>query len=117
MLPNNVESITFYIVPEHMMPHTSDGLFYGIVGFDLFQEYQMEKNINHISIEIPAMDDSFLKNIMLKAITLKYRKAPLLERGSFYKENNLSNKRLSNNTNVITIGHLWRFYLPKKGRV
>lgn len=40
MLPNNVKSITFYIVPEHIIPHTSDGLFYGIVGFDPFQEYQ-----------------------------------------------------------------------------
>lgn len=45
MLPNNIESITFYIVPEHMIPHTSDGLFYGIIGFDSFQEYKINSSL------------------------------------------------------------------------
>ena len=84
MLPNNVESITFYIVPEHMIPHTSDGLFYGIVGFDLFQEYQMEKNINHISIEIPAMDDSFFEKYYVKGDYAKISKGTITWKGEVF---------------------------------
>lgn len=38
MLPNKVRSITFYIAPEHIIPHTADGLFYGVIGFDPLQE-------------------------------------------------------------------------------
>lgn len=48
MLPNNVESISFFIVPEQIIPHTYDGLFYGIVGYDSFQDYKIEKYNNHI---------------------------------------------------------------------
>ena len=66
MLPNNVESIAFYIVPERMMSHTSDGLFYGVVGFGSYQEHKIEKNINHVSIEIPAIDDSFFERYYVK---------------------------------------------------
>lgn len=66
MLPHNIKSIAFYIVPEHIRPHSSDGQFYGIVGFDSFQEYQIEKNTNHISIEIPAINDSFFEKYYIK---------------------------------------------------
>ena len=84
MLPNNVKSITFYIVPEHIIPHTSDGLFYGIVGFDPFQEYQIEKNINHISIEIPAIDDSFFEKYYVKGDYAKISKDTITWKGEVF---------------------------------
>lgn len=84
MLPNNVESITFYIVPEHMIPHTSDGLFYGIVGFDSFQEYKIEKNINHISMEIPAIDDSFFEKYYVKGDYAKISKDTITWKGEVF---------------------------------
>ena len=68
----------------NMMPHTSDGLFYGIVGFDLFQEYQMEKNINHISIEIPAMDDSFFEKYYVKGDYAKISKDTITWKGEVF---------------------------------
>lgn len=87
MLPNNIESITFYIVPEHMIPHTSDGLFYGIIGFDSFQEYKIKKNINHISIEIPAIDDSFFEKYYVKGDYIKISKDIITWKGEvFMKE-------------------------------
>ena len=66
MLPNNVESISFFIVPEQIIPHTYDGLFYGIVGYDSFQDYKIEKYNNHISIEIPAIDGSFFEKYYVR---------------------------------------------------
>ena len=66
MLPNNVRSITFYITPEHIIPHTADGLFYGVIGFDPFQEFEINENINRVLIEIPALDDSFFERYYIK---------------------------------------------------
>ena len=61
LLPVNTESFSFYIEPEYLIPHTPDGHFYGAVGYDSFQEFEIEKNKNHITIEIPALDDSFFE--------------------------------------------------------
>ena len=66
MLPSNIKTISFAIKPEHTISHTSDGLFYGIVGFDSMQEYQIEKEVNHISIELPAINDSFFEMYYVK---------------------------------------------------
>ena len=66
MLPNNVRSITFYIAPEHIIPHTTDGLFYGVIGFDPFQEFEIKENTNTVLIEIPALDDSFFERYYIK---------------------------------------------------
>lgn len=84
MLPNNVKSIAIYIVPEHITPHTSDGQFYGIVGFDLYQEYQIEKNINHISIEIPAIDDFFFEKYYIKNDYAKVTDKTITWKGEVY---------------------------------
>jgi len=66
MLPNNVRSITFYIAPEHIIPHTADGLFYGVIGFDPLQEFEIKENTNRVLIEIPALDDSFFERYYIK---------------------------------------------------
>jgi hypothetical protein len=66
MLPNNVRSITFYITPELIIPHTADGLFYGVIGFYPFQEFEINENINRVLIEIPALDDSFFERYHIK---------------------------------------------------
>ena len=66
MLPNNVRSITFYIAPEHIIPHTADGLFYGVIGFNPFQEFEIKENTNKVLIEIPALDDSFFERYYIK---------------------------------------------------
>lgn len=86
MIPNNVESISFYIEPERLKPHTSDGLFYGIVGFDSFQEYQMEKGKNHVLIEIPAIDDSFFERYYIKGCYAKISNGIITWNGDSFKK-------------------------------
>lgn len=86
MLPNNVESITFSIEPERIMPHTSDGQFYGIVAFSSFQEYQIEKNTNHISIEIPAIDDSFFERYCVTGDYAKISENTITWKGEVFKK-------------------------------
>ena len=86
MIPNNVESISYYISPEQLIPHTSDGLFYGVVGFDSYQEYRIEKNINHISIEIPAIDDSFFEQYFIKGEYARIKKGAIIWKGEIFKK-------------------------------
>ena len=66
MIPNNVKKISFQIIPESISPHTPDFRHYGIIGFNSFLEYPINSNINHISIEIPAMDDSYFEKYYIK---------------------------------------------------
>lgn len=86
MIPNYVESISFYISPEHIIPHTSDGFFYGVVGFDSFQEYKIEKNKNHISIEIPAIDDSFFERYFIKGDYARIKKGSIIWKGEKFQK-------------------------------
>ena len=70
-LPNNIESFSFHIAPTRLIAHLiahSINCFYGAVGFDSLREYQIEKNTNHISIEIPALDDAFFDRWFIKSI-------------------------------------------------
>ncbi len=94
MLPNNIETMTFYIVPDYVFPHSYDGLFYGIVGFDPFREIQIEKNVNHISIEIPAINDAFFERYYLKGDYAKVSNDTITWKGDVFvkekEENNLS---------------------------
>lgn len=87
MLPDNTKTIAFSIVPEHIIPHTPDGLFYGIVEFDSFQEFQIEKNANHIVIEIPSIDDSFFERYYIKGEYARVSKNSITWKGEvFVKE-------------------------------
>ena len=65
MLPENVASIDLCIEPEDIVIHTADGLFYGTSELDLFG-FQIEENINHISIEAPAIDCAFFDRYYVK---------------------------------------------------
>lgn len=87
-LPNNVKSITFYIEPDHVLPHTPDCLFYGAVGFDPFQEYKIEENNNCISIEIPAINDSFFEMYYIKGDYAKVSKDSITWKGELFLKSN-----------------------------
>ncbi len=87
-LPNNVKSITFYIEPDHVLPHTPDCLFYGAVGFNPFQEYKIEENNNCISIEIPAINDSFFEMYYIKGDYAKVSKDSITWKGELFLKSN-----------------------------
>jgi len=40
-IPKDTKSISFYISSDFIKAHTTDGAFYGIVGLDSMQEYQI----------------------------------------------------------------------------
>ena len=86
MIPNNVESISFYISPEQLNAHTFDGLFYGAVGFSSFQEYKIENNKNHISIEIPAIDGSFFERYFIKGDYARIKKGAIKWKGETFQK-------------------------------
>lgn len=86
MIPNNVESISFDISPEQLSPHTCDGLFYGAVGFYSFQEYKIENNKNHISIEIPAIDGSFFERYFIKGDYARIKKGAINWKGETFQK-------------------------------
>ena len=68
MLPNNIRTIMFTISPQEYRPsHGSSGLYYGILYYaPPIENFVIEKNVNHIFIEIPAMDDSFFERYYIK---------------------------------------------------
>jgi hypothetical protein len=68
MLPHDTRTIHFTIYPQEYRPsHSFEGLYYGTLYYaPRVENYLIEKNINHISIEIPAIDDSFFERYYIK---------------------------------------------------
>jgi hypothetical protein len=93
MLPNNTEMITFSIVPKHVRSHTNDGLFYGIVEFNSFQEIQIRENVNHILIEIPAMNDSFFERYYIKGDYARISDDTIIWKGEVFRRERRNGRR------------------------
>lgn len=87
-LPSAVKSITFYIEPAHIRPHTSDCLFYGVVGFNPSQEYKIEEGNNRISIEVPAINDNFFEMYHVKGDYAKVSKDTIRWKGEIFFRRN-----------------------------
>ena len=60
-LPKNIKEFDFWINPEGIMPHSSDGRFYGIVCLDSHINIKIEENVNSIIIDLPALNNSFFE--------------------------------------------------------
>lgn len=88
MLPSHVKSFTFYIEPDHIMPHTNDGLFYGILGFLPFQDYTIGEGNNCISIVIPAITNSFFERYYIKGEYVKVSKGSITWKGQRFVKRN-----------------------------
>ena len=65
-IPSDAKSIQFHISPEYLLQHSFEGLFYGVVGFDSNEAYQIDGDTNSIKIEIPGVDDSFFERYYAK---------------------------------------------------
>ena len=81
MLPENVASIDLYIEPEQI-----DNPCYGIARLELFHEFQIEKDINHISIEAPAIDCVFFDRYYVKDEYAKISKNTITWKGKVFKK-------------------------------
>lgn len=60
-LPLDTEEITFEIFPDTHIEQTF-GKFYGVVAFsNIFKVIYIEKGMNHVNINLPAIDDYFFE--------------------------------------------------------
>lgn len=81
MLPVNTKTITFSISPGvYLTTHSVDGAYYGALYYSSI-EYTIEKNVNHIEIEIPAIDDSFFEKYYVKGDYAKVSKDTITWKG------------------------------------
>lgn len=62
-IPKDTQTIFFSITPEYLIPNMSNGLFSGLIKYEPMAEYNIEENVNTISIELPAVDDSFFEKL------------------------------------------------------
>lgn len=85
-IPKDTKSISFYISPDFIKAHTTDGAFYGIVGLDSMQEYQIQKNINFIKIEIPNISNSFFETYYIKGDYARMTKGCIIWKGIIYRK-------------------------------
>jgi len=84
MLPNDTKSMTFTISPGiYLTPHSPDGLYYGVLYYSS-AEYVIEKNVNHISIEVPAVDDTFFEKYYVKGDYTKVSKDTIIWKGEVF---------------------------------
>ena len=82
----DTKSISFYISPDFIKAHTTDGIFYGIVGLDSMQEYQIQKNINFIKIEIPDITNSFFETYYIRGDYARMTKDGIIWKGIIYRK-------------------------------
>ena len=85
-IPKDTKSISFYISPDFIKAHTTDGIFYGIVGLDSMQEYQIQKNINFIKIEIPDITNSFFETYYIRGDYARMTKDGIIWKGIIYRK-------------------------------
>ena len=84
ILPNDTKTITFSISPGiYLTPHSVDGLYYGVLYYSS-AEYVIEKRINYILIEIPAIDDTFFEKYYVKGDYAKVSKDSITWKGEVF---------------------------------
>lgn len=80
------KSISFYIVPENLIPHTPEGSFWGIIGFDSLIDYEINEEINYVEFNIPAIDDSFFEKYYIVGDYARIAKDGIVWKGILYKK-------------------------------
>lgn len=85
-IPSDVKSISFYISPDYIQAHTSEGLFYGTVGFDSMIEYPVENYANVLEIQIPSLNDSFFETYRIKGDYAQIVNDSIIWKGEVYKK-------------------------------
>jgi hypothetical protein len=86
MLPSNINSLFFMISPkEYTSSHGGSGLYYGTLYYaPPVEHYIIEKNINRIDIEIPAIKDDFFEKYYVKGEYAKVSKDTITWKGDVF---------------------------------
>lgn len=85
-IPDNTTSISFYISPDYIIPHTPNGSFYGLVAFDSMIDYTIDNGVNCIEIEIPAINNSFFQTYYIKGDYARIKNDSIIWKGQVYKK-------------------------------
>lgn len=65
-IPKNCKEISILVSPgNNIIPHSFDGSYYGVLFFSYY-EYSIKDHCDSISVEIPAIDDSFFEKYYIK---------------------------------------------------
>lgn len=84
MLPSDTKTIRFSISPEIYIPsHVGNGSYYGVLRYTS-PEYVVDKNINSIDIDIPAINGSFFERYYLKGEYAKVLKDSIIWKGEVF---------------------------------
>ena len=78
--------IHFCINPESIMPHSSDGRFYGIVCLDSYTNIKIEENVNSIIIDLPALNNSFFEQYYVVDEYAKVKNNCIFWKGDVFKK-------------------------------
>jgi len=87
MLPNHspIRTIMFAISPQqHVSSFGSCGQFHGILSFAPMESFVIERNINHISIEIPAINGSFFERYFVRGQYAKVSRNTITWKGEVF---------------------------------
>lgn len=80
------KKISFYIVPEYLIPHTPIGAFYGIIAFDSMVDYTIEDDMDYVEISIPAMSNSFFETYYIEGDYARIVDDDIIWKGEVYKK-------------------------------
>lgn len=85
IIPKGVNSFSFMIEPENIMTHNFDGTYYGVLSLNSL-EYNIEKEINLIEVNIPDLDDSFFEKYYLKGDYARIVDKSIIWKGEVYNK-------------------------------
>jgi len=82
-LPRNTRTIDFSISPVMYTPHSPDGLYFGVLYYPSV-EYTIENKYNHISIDIPSIDNAFFERYYIKGEYAKVSNDTIIWKGKIF---------------------------------
>ncbi len=85
IIPKGVNSFSFMIEPENIITHNFDGTYYGVLSLNSL-EYNIEKEIKLIEVNIPALDDSFFEKYYLKGDYVRIVNKSIIWKGEVFNK-------------------------------
>lgn len=85
-IPKDTETFFFYITPDYLHSHTPMNSFYGVIGFDPMEEYQVDNSVNFIEIKIPNLTDIFFERYHIEGDYARVVNDSIIWKGKVYKK-------------------------------
>lgn len=87
ILPANVVTIRgFSIKPKNIIVHNLEGYFYGINYYYYRKAFYLQKDVNHIDIYLPTMDDAFFEKYYIIGDYAQIKGDCIIWKGTEYRK-------------------------------